>query len=76
LNLNVQSENLRRCDIDPTKKAEIIKENLKEMGLEAVDQICMLQDGDQWLACVNVVMNLYNQQVVENIMISCAITVV
>jgi hypothetical protein len=60
LNLNVQSENLRRCDIDLTKKAEIIKENLKEMGLEVVDQICVLQDRDQWHACVNVVMNLCN----------------
>lgn len=60
MNLNVQSENLRRCDIDLTKKAEIIKENLKEMGLEVVDQICVLQDREQWLACVNVVMNLCN----------------
>lgn len=56
MNLNVQSENRRRCDIDLTKKAEIIK----EMGLEVVDQICLLQDKDQCHAYVNVVMNLRN----------------
>lgn len=58
MNLNVQSENLRRYDVDLTKKAEIIKENIKEMGLEVLDQICLLQGRDQWHAFVNVVMNL------------------
>jgi hypothetical protein len=47
LNLNVQSEHLRSYDIDLTKKAEIIKENIKEMGLEGLDQICLLQGRDQ-----------------------------
>jgi hypothetical protein len=42
----------------PKHKAEIIKENITEMGLEVVDQICLLQGKDQWHACVNVVMNL------------------
>jgi hypothetical protein len=54
LNSNVQSENLRRYDIDLTKKAEVIKENIKEIGLEVLDQICLLQDRDQWHAFVNV----------------------
>lgn len=42
----------------PKHKAEIIKENITEMGLEVVDQICRLQGKDQWHACVNVVMSL------------------
>jgi len=76
MNFNVQSENLRRYDIDLTKKTETIKDDITKMGLKVVEQICLLQGRDQWHACVNVVMNLHNPYVMENIMVNCAVTVV
>lgn len=42
----------------PRCKWEDIKLDLEETGLETVDCICFVQDKDQWLAVVNLVMNL------------------
>lgn len=42
----------------PRCKWEDIKLDLKETGLKTVDCIFFVQDRDQWLAPVNLVMNL------------------
>jgi hypothetical protein len=37
-----------------------IKMYLREIGWDGIDWIDLAQDGDQWRALVNMVMNLYN----------------
>jgi hypothetical protein len=40
------------------RRVDSIKMDLREIGWDGVDWICMAQDRDQWRALVNTVLNL------------------